>query len=147
MATRLIPPGYGQPNFRPTLAEREAAKRDRRSAQQRRPGNDEKHLDAIRKTICCGCGRAGPNDPHHLKSGAARAERSVGRRATDRWAVPLCRTCHDAVERAGGRGEVSLFRSWGVADVQELASALWSAPKDGSAMTAIVTAHRTMGAR
>lgn len=142
MATRLIPPGYGQPNFRPTLAERETARRNRKSAQQRRPGNDDKHLAAIRKTICCGCGRAGPNDPHHLKSGAARSERSVGRRATDRWAVPLCRTCHDQAEKAGGRGEVSLFRAWGIADVQELASALWQAPNDDAIMSNIVRTHR-----
>jgi hypothetical protein len=54
-------------------------------------------------------------DPHHLRSGPAGEDRRrTGHRAADRWALPLCRTHHDEIERAGTRGERELFDAWGL---------------------------------
>jgi len=140
MAQMIRPPGYGLPNFKPSIVERDKARRTRKSAQERREGNSDAHLAAIRKTVCCGCGAAPPNDPHHLKFGAAREERAFGRRSTDRWAIPLCRRCHDLAEEASTRGEGALFRAWGI-DAIELAAALAAAPNDPEIMTRIVQGH------
>lgn len=112
------------------------------SAQQRREGNSAKHLAAIRKCPCCACLKFGRSDPHHLKSLQAGEERAFGRRATDRWAVPLCREHHDQIEAAGSRREVSVFKEWNIDDPHALAEALWNAPRDPAAMTAIILAHR-----
>jgi hypothetical protein len=126
-------------NQRPSLAER--AKKHV-SAQERREGNCEKHLAMIRQLPCCVCGRAPPVDCHHLKSGPAKAERSVGRRATDQWATPLCRICHSAVERIGSRREFEFFAANGIDDPYGLADALWRCtPKTLEAMVAVLAAH------
>lgn len=127
---------YG--NFRPPLRERS---KPHVSAQQRREGNCEKHKALIRQLPCCVTGRAGPNDPHHLLGGPAGKERAFGRRATDRWCVPLSRTAHDELHRIGARGEDAWFRAHGIADVYELAAALWSATGDLERMTRVVQAH------
>jgi len=126
-------------NFRPTLKERV---RKKPSAQERREGNCERHLALIRQLPCCVCGRAPPVDCHHLKSGPASAERSVGRRATDQWAVPLCRICHSAVERMGSRREFEFFAANGIDQPYEMAKALWNcSPKTPEAMLPVLAAH------
>ena len=142
MASRLIPPGYGQPNFKPTLAERETARRNRKSAQQRRPGNDDAYLALIRQLPCCVTLALPPNDPHHLLGGPAGKERAFNRRATDRWAIPISRVMHGTVQPLGARGEVKWFRDHGIADIYELADALWHAPRDLEVMANIVRTHR-----
>jgi hypothetical protein len=46
---------------------------------------------------CLVCGRK-PSDPHHLRYMQPRA---LGRKASDEFAVPLCRVHHRAAHRAG----------------------------------------------
>ena len=109
------------------------------SKQRRREGNDDAYLALIRQLHCCVCGAQPPNDPHHLKSAAAAAERAFGRRSTDRHCVPLCRTHHDLIEAAGSRGELELFKDWHVDDPHGLAERLWKAPHEVFAMRKIVS--------
>ena len=125
-------------NFRPPLRERAKPKL---SAQQRREGNCEEHRRLIKMLPCCVTGKAAPNDGHHLKSGPAKGERALGRRATDRWLVPLCRQAHDELERISSRLELSWFRERGIDDPVELAAALWANTGDLERMTRIVQAH------
>ena len=131
-------------NFRPSLKER--AKKHV-SAQERREGNSKDHLELIRRLPSCVSGVAGPCDPHHLKSGPAASERSVGRRATDRWAVPLKRDEHDQLERISSRLEEAWFRERGVSDVIELANALWINTGDLDRMLRVLQAHMGRGRR
>jgi hypothetical protein len=130
------PKVYG--NFRPSLKERA---RKKPSAQERREGNSKDHLELVRQLPSCVSGVAGPCDPHHLKSGPAATERSVGRRATDRWAVPLTRAEHDELERISSRLEEAWFRERGVSDVVELAAALWANTGDLERMWKVQQAH------
>jgi hypothetical protein len=125
-------------NQRPSLKDRAKKKP---SAQERREGNSKDHLELVRQLPSCVSGVAGPCDPHHLKSGPAASERSVGRRATDRWAVPLKRDEHDELERISSRLEEAWFRERGVDDVIELANALWVNTGDLERMLKVLQAH------
>jgi hypothetical protein len=131
------PKVYG--NFRPSLKER--AKKHV-SSQERREGNSQVHRDAIGRLPCCVCGKAPPNDGHHLKSGPAKSERGVGMRATDQWLVPLCRLCHSAVERIGSRREFEWFAANCTDDPYLMAKALFMCtPKTPEAMLPVLAAH------
>lgn len=135
-----IDKGHIYGNFR----DADKAKVARKSLQQRREGNCEKHKAMIRQLVCCipGCKHAPPNDPHHLKSGEARGQRGIGMKATDRFCVPLCRRHHDQLENLPSSQEIKWFQDMGLDDAHALADALWRAPRTVSAMTAIVMAHR-----
>lgn len=136
---------YG--NFRLTRAEREKAKSAApKKRREKRPGNSEAHRVAIRKLPCCvvGCTIVGV-EAHHLKHGPAARERSVGRKATDRWLLPLCHEHHiHGVEINGStaRTEPKWFHEHGIDEPIELASALWMASPNAAAMTRIVLAHK-----
>jgi hypothetical protein len=65
-------------------------------AAPRRYRNRE-HLRFVARQACLVCGRK-PSDPHHLRYLQPRA---LGRKASDEFAVPLCRVHHRAVHRAG----------------------------------------------
>jgi hypothetical protein len=65
-------------------------------AAPRRYRNRE-HLRYVAQQPCLVCGRK-PSDPHHLRHAQPRA---LGRKASDEFAVPLCRSHHRAVHRAG----------------------------------------------
>jgi hypothetical protein len=145
MAQFIKPPGYGEPNFRPSKEEREFARRNRKSSAQRREGNDEKHLAIIRKCPCVAClTTKGKIDPHHLVAGRAvtKGGRVFGRRAVDAYTVPVCRVDHEIAQRAQGARELDLFQSWGFANVYDLAEALYDAPRDVTIYTNIILAHR-----
>lgn len=129
-------------NFRPSKRDRMKRKP---TAAEKREGMSEGHLKLIRQLPCCVCGRPGPSDPHHLKANLSH-ERGVGRRATDRWAVPICRMHHDEVEAVGSRNETSWFAYFGI-DPLELASALWNATGDRGRMLRILLAHITTAVR
>lgn len=117
------------------------------SAASRRPGMSTRHLSLIRTLPCCITGRPGPSDPHHIKSGPARLERATGRKATDRWAVPLSREIHDQIEGLGSRNEDAWFRERGI-DVVALAEALWEATGDLHEMERVLFKHtRGIGLR
>lgn len=115
-------------------------KKNKPSAAEKREGNCKKHLALIRKLPCCVTGKSGPNDPHHLKEGLQH-ERGIGRKATDRWAVPLSRTKHEEVERIGSRNEQAWFQKHGIADSLELAAALWRNTGDLDRMLKVLKAH------
>jgi hypothetical protein len=58
---------------------------------------DRAHLEFVASQPCLFCGRQ-PCDAHHLKFTQPRA---LGRRVSDEFAVPLCRTHHRALHRSG----------------------------------------------
>jgi ERF superfamily len=58
---------------------------------------DRAHLKFVAAQPCLVCGRR-PSDPHHLRFMQPRA---LGRRVSDEFAVPLCRTHHRALHRRG----------------------------------------------
>lgn len=99
------------------------------SWQQRREGNDKAHLALIRQLSCLVCECREGIDAHHLKSGPARAERAFGRRATDRWVVPLCRMHHDELERLASIHEPEWFAGFGFDNAAVVALALWNATR------------------
>jgi hypothetical protein len=87
-------------------------------AAPRRYRNRE-HLRYVAQQACLVCGRK-PSDPHHLRHVQPRA---LGRKASDEFAVPLCRVHHRAVHRAGDE------RAWWTAtgiDPLKVARKLWN---------------------
>jgi hypothetical protein len=127
-------------NFRPSAAERWYAK-PRKSYRATRTGMSDEHLAAIRQLACAFCPISYGTECHHLKSGPAHAERSFGRRATDRWTIPICRIHHNAIERAGSRGEAAYARSYAT-DIVGLALALWNVSPDVERMREVLKAHK-----
>jgi hypothetical protein len=89
-------------------------------AAPRRYRNRE-HLRSVAKQPCLICGRK-PSDPHHLRYLQPRA---LGRKASDEFAVPLCRVHHRAVHRA--RDERAWWQATGI-DPIKIARKLWKAP-------------------
>jgi ERF superfamily len=86
-------------------------------AAPRRYRNRE-HLRSVAKQPCLICGRK-PSDPHHLRYLQPRA---LGRKASDEFAVPLCRVHHRAVHRA--RDERAWWQAAGI-DPIKVARNLW----------------------
>jgi hypothetical protein len=76
---------------------------------------DRAHLEFVASQPCL----RQPSDPHHLRFMQPRA---MGRRVSDEFAVPLCRTHHRAVHRHGD--EVAWWKSAGI-DVVTIAQRLW----------------------
>jgi len=58
---------------------------------------DNAHLKFVAARPCLVCGRK-PCDPHHLRFAQSRA---LGRKVSDEFTVPLCRTHHRALHRSG----------------------------------------------
>ena len=86
-------------------------------ATPRRYRNRE-HLRYVAQQACLICGRK-QSDPHHLRYLQPRA---LGRKVSDEFAVPLCRSHHRAVHRAGDE------RAWWTAagiDPVKVARQLW----------------------
>lgn len=100
-------------------------------ASMRRPGMAPNHLKLIRQLSCCKCGKHGPSDPHHLKKGTG--ERGMALRSTDKHTVPLCRHCHDEIERLGTRNEPEWF--------MPLAQALWASSCNLNRMKLVLAEH------
>lgn len=82
------------------------------------------HLARVRLLPCCLCLIYSRDvEAHHL---CISDERGVGLKASDKWAVPLCRAHHNEVHTHGTRHHGEWFYENGVDDVQ-LATALWTA--------------------
>src|SRR5262249_35424115 len=79
---------------------------------------NREHLRSVAKEPCLICGRK-PSDPHHLRYLQPRA---LGRKASDEFAVPLCRVHHRAVHRA--RDERAWWQAAGI-DPIKVARNLW----------------------
>jgi hypothetical protein len=58
---------------------------------------NKEHLRFVAQQPCVICGRT-PSDPHHLRFAQARA---LGRKVSDEFVVPLCRSHHRALHRVG----------------------------------------------
>jgi ERF superfamily protein len=86
-------------------------------ATPRRYRNRE-HLRSVAQQACLVCGRK-PSDPHHLRYVQPRA---LGCKASDEFAVPLCRVHHRAVHRAGD--ERAWWKQAGI-DPIKVAHKLW----------------------
>jgi hypothetical protein len=79
---------------------------------------DRAHLEFVASQPCLLCGRQ-PCDAHHLRFMQPRA---LGRRVSDEFAVPLCRTHHRALHRSGD--EAAWWKSTGL-DPVTIAQRLW----------------------
>ena len=79
---------------------------------------DRAHLEFVASEPCLLCGRQ-PCDAHHLRFMQPRA---LGRRVSDEFAVPLCRTHHRALHRSGD--EAAWLTSAGI-DAVAIAHRLW----------------------
>jgi ERF superfamily len=79
---------------------------------------DRAHLEFVASQPCLVCGRQ-PCDAHHLRFMQPRA---LGRRVSDEFAVPLCRTHHRALHRHGD--EAAWWKSAGL-DAGAIAHGLW----------------------
>jgi hypothetical protein len=79
---------------------------------------NREHLLFVGRQPCLFCGRK-PSDPHHLRYTQPRA---LGRKASDEFAVPLCRTHHRAAHRAVD--EQAWWKAIGI-DPVEVARKLW----------------------
>jgi hypothetical protein len=86
-------------------------------ATPRRYRNRE-HLRYVAQQACLICGRK-QSDPHHLRYLQPRA---LGRKVSDEFAVPLCRSHHRAVHRAGD--EQAWWKAAGI-DPVKVARRLW----------------------
>jgi hypothetical protein len=62
---------------------------------------DKGHLRFVGSQACLICGRE-PSDPHHLRFTQPRA---LGRKVSDEYTVPLCRTHHREVHRCGNESD------------------------------------------
>jgi hypothetical protein len=76
------------------------------------------HLRFVMQQPCLLCGRK-PSDAHHIRFVQPRA---LGRKASDEFAVPLCRSHHRAVHRAGD--EKAWWKQAGI-DPIKVARRLW----------------------
>jgi hypothetical protein len=79
---------------------------------------DRDHLKFVASQPCLRCERQ-PSEPHHLRFVQPRA---LGRKVSDEYAVPLCRTHHREVHRHGD--EAAWWASAGI-DALAVAHRLW----------------------
>jgi hypothetical protein len=75
---------------------------------------DKRHREFVASQPCVVCGRQ-PSDAHHLRFTQPRA---LGRKVSDEFTVPLCRTHHREVHRAGKEPQW-----WAKLDIEPLAIA------------------------
>jgi ERF superfamily len=80
------------------------------------------HLRFVMQQPCLLCGRK-PSDAHHIRFVQPRA---LGRKASDEFAVPLCRSHHRAVHRAGD--EKAWWKQTGI-DPIKVARKLWKSTR------------------
>jgi hypothetical protein len=79
---------------------------------------DRDHVRYVMKQPCLVCSRR-PSDPHHLRFAQWRA---LGRKVSDEFTVPLCRTHHREIHRCGD--EESWWQNKGL-DPMAAARTLW----------------------
>lgn len=106
----------------------------------KREGMSRAHLNRVRELPCLICGADPAGDPHHLKR--VPGARGMGMKTPDRYAVPLCRPHHEAIEVVGD--DVAWLGDRGF-EALTIAHDLWEARKEPSAMRAVI--HRARAAR
>ena len=85
---------------------------------------DKEHCKFVSRQPCVVCGRT-PTDPHHLRFAQPRA---LGRKVSDEYTVPVCRTHHRELHRYGD--EVSWWAGVNV-DPVPIALELWQRTRPG----------------
>ena len=108
----LVPSAQGPTEQRPQEESTLAIAKPRRY-------RNKDHLRYVARQACLICGRQ-PSDPHHLRYAQPRA---LGRKASDEFTVPLCRTHHREVHRVGNEQTW-----WQAVDIDPLsvAQTLWN---------------------
>jgi hypothetical protein len=91
------------------------------------------HLSFVRGQPCLICQQT-PSDPHHLKFAQQRA---LGRKVSDEFTVPLCRTHHQDLHRHGN--EKAWWANMQIAPLP-IAKQLWDASQIGGQEGAAVLA-------
>ena len=86
---------------------------------------DRDHLRFVASQPCLVCGRT-PSDAHHIKFGEQQA---MGRKVSDRFAVPICRLHHRELHRRGN--ERAWWQSQGI-DPLAIAASLWARTHAGA---------------
>lgn len=105
-----------------------------------RPGMSSKHLTMVCMLPSVLSGVTGQTVPHHL---LRTGEHGMGRKSSDRWAIPLTSREHDALHRDGN--EDQFLAAFGI-DGRALAKALWAASGDLEAMRGVVFRVRQIAA-
>ena len=85
---------------------------------------DKEHLRFVAQQTCVLCGRR-PAEAHHLRFAQPR---TLGRKSSDEFAVPLCRSHHRAAHRAGD--EKAWWQQAGI-DPLKIARKLWKVTRLG----------------
>jgi len=90
-----------------------------------------RHLAYIRQLPCVACGAAAPSEAAHVRSGS---EGATGVKPSDRYAVPLCTSCHTLQHEFGELAFWSTLRI----DPLNVAFRLWTVSGDITAGERIV---------
>jgi hypothetical protein len=117
----IAKPGEATARLKMRLAEKTRTRQINKSVlgfPEPRRIRDRDHIRHVMKQSCLICGRR-PSDPHHLRLAQSRA---LGRKVSDEFTVPLCRTHHREIHHCGD--ESSWWRNTGV-DPLAAARALW----------------------
>lgn len=104
------------------------------SIRQAREGMSPTHLAMVRNLPCCLCASEVNIQAHHLLR-VDPSSRGMGMKNADRWCLPLCLRCHDALHQHGGEEEYLAERG---IDGRAVASALWSERGDADGMRRVV---------
>ena len=83
----------------------------------------QQHLAFVRQLPCVACGKAPPSEAAHLRTGT---DGGIGVKPGDRYAVPLCITCHAKQHRIG---ELSFWSALRI-DPLSVALRLWTISAD-----------------
>jgi hypothetical protein len=81
------------------------------------------HLAFVRQLPCVACGKAAPSDAAHVRTGT---DGGLGMKPGDRYAVPLCTTCHAKQHRIG---ELTFWSALRI-DPLNVAMRLWTISAD-----------------
>ena len=101
---------------------------------------DRDHIRHVIKQACLVCGRR-PCDPHHLRFAQSR---SLGRKVSDEFTVPLCRAHHREVHRSGNEG--SWWQKTGIEPLA-VARVLWLETHPLPRTEATATSNNAIGDR
>ena len=101
---------------------------------------DKDHRRFVLRQACLVCGRV-PSDPHHL---TFTQPRSIGRRVSDEFIVPICRVHHRELHRSGD--EAAWWRKLNI-DPIPVALRLWQHTRADGELTPMKQAQavRTAG--
>ena len=81
------------------------------------------HLAFVRQLACVACGKSAPSEAAHVRTGT---DGGVGVKPGDRYAVPLCASCHAKQHRIG---ELTFWSSLRI-DPLNVALRLWTGSAD-----------------